>query len=662
MKFLCRFLLILVLMVGARFEASAQTLDQVAAANVGLGAVTIYSAGIGNNNNNRRCIDSYALHNSPNPVIYDCNYSIPQKWLLMGTGLSNAFQIAYQADPTQCLTWPTSWGSWSNISESACQSPAPISQLFNFNSSGMISAVGAAAGESGDGICLNIYNNNWGNGTNLIAWPCNGQNNELWTIQPDPTILYRLRDQNMAQSGASGADIVVQGASTSSGAGLAFYNAVSNPTLNSFWFVTPTPYPSSSYFVQSAETGYCLTRSGSSLSATVCNTQGNDNEQVWSFGGWNPVTNPTTSNAVYVTSGGVSVGGTSNSGPGVEPIGDMITFYPAATLLNTVLVNTNSLGATNCLTASGTSNLAKDPCTTMTGAYSAAVDVMPDGTIRFRTDGNCLDHYEGSDPAVAAQWGCNGATSPAKQNQQWQAAPPGGSLSTAFGGPTSYPLNASLSLFPLDAPVFPLGQSQVNGQIQLVYPPNVANAADYTWTFNRANDVATCVDTAVINTLNGVTASQGGSSGGRSPRQINLAGQLSDLFQTLITAFQALPGFAADFTLNNLVDGMQEMQTTLANPNVNLNFGGDPNSQIPVIAELAGQVNDEFHFWEADAGVAVVATPPAEASLQTIIGTTNTIMQLVGENPTCLWDVDLANDLPGYGTTSPNPPPAGGSN
>ncbi|WP_352241957.1 RICIN domain-containing protein, partial [Microbispora sp. NBRC 16548] len=42
------------------------------------------------------------------------------------------------------------------------------------NSDGSITAVGANK-------CLDVYNNGTANGSKVIIWTCNGQNNQKWT-------------------------------------------------------------------------------------------------------------------------------------------------------------------------------------------------------------------------------------------------------------------------------------------------------------------------------------------------------------------------------------------------------------------------------------------------------------------------------------------------
>jgi hypothetical protein len=671
MKFICKLLMMILITAGAQFEAAAQissspsgpgsqnqlpggtggsgsqssgggsAADNLALRaqwNLDLGGVTIYTEYAMNPPYiYRRCLDSYQYYNSGNPVTFDCNFSRAQKWLLMRSG-----QIAYQSDPTQCLTWPSYSGP--ALFKSACQAQPDATQVFSFQTNGNISNINQS-------LCLNVWNNSNSNGTNVIAWGCNTDNNELWMIQPDPAVFYTLNDPVVSTANGAGAGNIL--APPSNGAvGVQFANIVTPQTMNSWWFFTRSEFYDLNtnafdiYYVQNAQNGYCLTfqqsGSGYSLDAAPCSTLGQDGQQLWTFGnGWTPDTQPVLGGPVLLTSytGKLVVG--SANGPGQPPTiqaqGDALQINPVTALLNTMLTNTDVTGVTRCFSADpGGVNIVANYCGSMTAVYAAAVDVMPDSTIRFRTTGQCLTENN-----YAGQWQCPNSVSLPANQQQWTA------INTTSGN--SYP---NVGAWPIYTPVFTqnvgtgeyLNNTIISNQLMIRgagWALSQLSQNDQ-WFFTPNSDVATCVDLSAVNS--------------RSPRQVNLAGQLYDLFQTLITAFQNLP-LAGQYTdVNVLIRNMQAMLTTLANPAVNLNVG-DPNSQLPAIGLLATQATSDFHYWEADVGAAWVL--PAEPQIQTIIGTTNSIMQLAGNPPValpgmppfCLWGNGLQNPPPGYGTT-----------
>jgi hypothetical protein len=48
-------------------------------------------------------------------------------------------------------------------------------QKWNVNTDGTITNVNA-------GLCLDSYNNSTANGSSLVLWSCNGQDNQNWTV------------------------------------------------------------------------------------------------------------------------------------------------------------------------------------------------------------------------------------------------------------------------------------------------------------------------------------------------------------------------------------------------------------------------------------------------------------------------------------------------
>jgi hypothetical protein len=610
MKLLYKLLILVVASGCLGIEAGAQTtLDSQAAASIDQGAVTIYNVGIGTSSSARRCVDATAYFGAF-PGIDACNFGISQKWLLTATG-----QLAFQQYPTSCLEWPSSSGD--DIAYDNCSAASNGNQTFVFQKSGNIS-------NSSGALCLDGGTS--ATGTTLVASACSAVSNQFWTIQPDPLVYYRI---NIPADAANGGDLIVQNGSTSANALVTFGNAVKNPSLNSFWFLTPVSYASSSeglYFIQNAQTGYCLTNEsndgGNTLISTPCNIVGSDLSQTFSLGNWNPQAQ------AYFTA---QTGSISNAGQ--IAIGGGVTFYPATTLLNTILVTgTANPNDGNSLLPQGNSGAAcletnlvnsallqVNGCTDMADVYSAAVDVLPDSSIRFRTTGSCLYYNDDATPGEAAQDNCAIPPAAASALEEWSF------ISADSFNPFHWPLYTALQLAPVDSSSAYLSQQSSTNQDggMLVTP------TPQSWVFNSANDVQACVDTAT-------TLSEQSRQTGRAATaavQQNLV--------NVIDALQSLNGYSNDFGLTNAVFNLQNTANRLSsmsgftsNALSNINYkGNSPEAtNVVTVVELARAA---VAAWEVSA-TQLGYTPGPLTARQTIAANLATIEWLLNITPRCL--------------------------
>jgi hypothetical protein len=630
------FLILFATAFASRDAAAQITLDQQAAASIDQGAVTIYQTVETNGSNARRCAESFPANDtfgSPYLGFFDCNFTPPQKFLLLRTG-----QVALQSNPMQCLAWQLYLGTGAPLTTAGCQVSPDSTQSFVFHSNGAISTL-----DGSDCLATGDFGYGEANGGNAGSEPCSGtDSSQLWTIQSDPTVLYRINDVTYSTAQGSEQDIIVQNSSTSANAAIGLGNAQQSPTLTSFWFVTPVPYAAASqnlYYVQNADTGYCLTMQtpetiygtvvATPLYSSPCNIQGSDQGQTWSFSnwnpngpastlsGWNPQTQAYTSSQTYLVS---TTFGVPITVPGITQYGDVLEVYPAPGLLNTILVTANPnnpndnglsllpqgyLGA-NCLEPSGSSNLEISACTVLSDAYASAVDVLPDTTIRFRSTGNCLNLS--SSQNTASQSACNTAPTAAASAQKWIEQ------NADYFNPFTWPLYTALNLTPSAAEGAWLSSSISQGQLAL------ADGVFSPWVFNAANDVNACVDTAQ-------GLSQNAPLTGSAART-----QLEQLFNSTINALQSLNSYSTTFSLTNAVYNLQAMNRQLRVINLN------SSSSIQQIAAAVQIARTAVAEWEV--GAAQVGYTPGPASvLSSIESNLGAIESQLGTTPRCLMNL-----------------------
>lgn len=431
-----------------------QTLDQLYASNLGT-QVMIYSAGIyGGFNYDRRCLDleGSTTGSSSNLVIWDCDFSKPnQKWFLDRSG-----SVRSMVDPTQCITFPD--GYYTGIS--TCSSAPGASQTLVFQANGNITNTAGTT-------CLDINNNNSGNGWSVGSYKCwsTTANNQIWTIQPDPTVFVSLSNVKTghvldATGGKSRGSPLVSDANTTA--------------LSQLFFETPANDGTSAVYLQSAETGYCMVFWSDTQNTETypCAAPGYDQSEKWTLStgtGGTQFSMKRTGSAIDWTVCALS----STLGEGCY-----YNITAPQQALNVNMINITTGGDASCVAASGTSNIAKLDCSTTAQVLQASMDILPKGgpapgnfAIRFRQTGQYLDNFNWG--GTVGQYSWNGGS-----NQLW--VPPlgiGVETQIAF---VNQSINAKLLL----------NADLKNGLLSANIAPTVTN--NYLWYLMPASAMSFC--------------------------------------------------------------------------------------------------------------------------------------------------------------------------
>lgn len=357
-------------------------LSLLAAREMDKGSVMIYSAQIGGVDNVRRCLQLNSL-TALDPVIAfaDCDFNKPgQKWLL-----DSSHQVRSQANPARCLKWPVQdyaavFDVNGMLTTTDCMATPDATQIFLFQGGGRIANLGSKS-------CLAYVA---GNTQLAVRDPCDGagvpETSLQFRLEPHPEVLYQFTDfvGNTAR-------VAIE----SDGGVFKMVNFTGN-SLEQYWYLTPAADGTDRVLVQNLKTGHCLRAFDSDfVSVKPC---------AISLGALEDQTFRKVGTQIQIFSNHCLTG----QGPNTltmswsESQMDLgaCTVYPPLvvsdlpTPMNFALVNRDSNFNVSCLAPdkdSNSLNLVKLTCGTKAERLSAAMDYLPDRTLRPRATGRCLE-------------------------------------------------------------------------------------------------------------------------------------------------------------------------------------------------------------------------------------------------------------------------------
>lgn len=441
-------------------------------------SVQIFASQMPSGKQERLCIDVPDKDTSRPLDVWSCNLnSTNHKWIVLQDG-----SIRTQLDPGKCMTWPA---SGSAMSVDQCHFPIAASQSFKFQSNGRIT-------NSSDSQCLKVKDDRASSGTPLISAPCESsiKRNEVFTALADPDAYLEITSAN---PGYAGKVWDLDGAGEY--AGIRLYERNDNP--NQQWFLEPVPSKDDVFLIHVGTTGYCLDPGGLWMMSWPCRALYSDTHHQFQI-----VAVSSGKNFMFRWMENPSLCIKASPAPGTGPYlglsdcddADSTQWFElqgsTKQLSNIVLFNKNSLGTLSCLSPSLISNkLEKKDCKTAEEILAATADILPNGNLRFRATGTCLDDYDDKGTR-AAQYECDVF---GKINQRWTVtmmAPPDFSPIDPLYAETPVGLESGSPNRPY------LSQDLMSGEFVLHEKSQIdsSNVKEHTWLINAQDYISECIN------------------------------------------------------------------------------------------------------------------------------------------------------------------------